>query len=561
MSALRKSSWLLGLVVLSSCTARIGSDAGGADVTPTTGLTPNGGSGGSSTTPPSETPLDCSKTQVAFSPLRRLTREQYDNAIRDLLGGEGQPSQALSPDEKLGAFYSNAVSPVTRLSVEQYRDSAEDLAAAAVTRQLDTLTGCSGASQNADCAAQFIQSFGRRVFRRPLSTEETARYRGLFDANAARSFGEGIRVVLETLLQSPNFVYHLELTPAPSGVGVTPLNGYEVAERLSFALWNSVPDAELLDAAGSGQLDGKDGLRAQAERLIGSDRAKDALSSFHVQWLGLDGLLDIAKDPALFPDFTPDLQRAMRAEATGFADFVIRRGDGRLQTLLSAPFTVAGTDLLEIYGATAAPSADGTVQLDPTQRAGLLTQAAFLSAHAHANQTSPVHRGLAVRKNLLCTGLPDPPANVNNTPPEPDPNATTRQRFEQHRKDPSCAGCHQLLDPIGVGFESYDAIGRYRATENNLPIDAQGELVSAGVSSGPFTGAVELAERLAVSPEVRDCVEKQWFRYSLGRGEGAEDACSLASVKEEFAASDFNVKKMLVALVTSDAFRYRKVEP
>jgi hypothetical protein len=249
----------------------------------------------------------------------------------------------------------------------------------------------------------------------------------------------------------------------------------------------------------------------------------------------------------------------MRDEATGFADFVIRRGDGRLQTLLSAPFTVAGTDLLALYGATAPAAADGTVQLDPTQRAGLLTQAAFLAAHSHANQTSPVHRGLAVRKNLLCTSLPDPPANVNNTPPEPDPNATTRQRFEQHRADPTCAGCHQLLDPIGVGFENYDAIGRYRMTENNLPIDAHGELV--GTASGAFTGAVELAQRLSTSPEVRDCLGKQWFRFSLGRSEGAEDACSLARVKEEFAASDFNVKKLLLALVTSDSFRYRKVEP
>lgn len=561
MSALRTSCWLLGSIALASCTARVGGSGAGADVTPVAGLTPNGGSGGSGAAGPGETPLDCSKTQVAFAPLRRLTREQYDNAVRDLLGLEGQPSLSLSADEKLGAFYSNAVSPVTRLSVEQYRDAAETLAATAVTQRLDALTECSGASQDATCADEFISSFGRRVFRRPLSAEETSRYRGLFDANASRGFAEGIRVVLETLLQSPHFVYHLELTPAPSGAGVTPLNGYEVAERLSFALWNSVPDTELLDAAGAGKLDSKDGLRAQAERLIASDRAKDALSSFHLQWLGLDGLLDIDKDSALFPEFTAELQRSMRAEATGFADFVIRRGDGRLQTLLSAPFTLASGDLLQIYGATAAPAADGSVQLDPTQRAGLLTQAAFLSAHAHANQTSPVHRGLAVRKNLLCTSLPDPPANVNNTPPEPDANATTRQRFEQHRKDPSCAGCHQLVDPIGVGFENYDAIGRYRASENGLPIDAQGELVAAGESGGTFTGAVELAQRLAVSPEVRDCVGKQWFRYSLGRGEGAEDACSLASVKEEFAASDFNVKKMLVALVSSDAFRYRKVEP
>jgi len=554
----------LGLVLFISCTGQVKGGGSTADVTTNPALTPGAagaGAGGSVTAPPGEQPLDCSKPQVAFSALRRLTREQYDNSVRDLLGSSGQPSLGLAADEKLAAFFSNSVSPVSRLSVEQYRDAAEALAAAAVAEQLDALTGCAGANQNAACAAQFIQAFGRRAIRRPLSSDEAARYQALYDANQTRGFAEGIRVVLQALLQSPNFLYHLELTPAPGGVGVTALGGYEVASRLSFALWNSLPDAELLDAAAAGLLDAKDGLQAQAERLLQSDRAKDALASFHVQWLGLDALLDLDKDPQLFPEFSDKLKGAMRDEAVSFADFVIRRGDGRLQTLLSAPFTLASPELLGLYGATAAPAADGSVQLDPLQRAGLLTQAGFLAAHAHANQTSPVHRGLAIRKNLLCTDLPDPPANVNNNPPAPDPNATTRQRFEQHRTNPSCAACHQMMDPIGIGFENYDAIGRYRTTENNLPIDASGEVLNAGATSGTFTGAVELAKRLSTSPEVRACVQKQWFRFSLGRFEGPEDACTLAGLSADFAAADFDVKKLLLSLVTSDAFRYRKAEP
>ena len=561
MSALRLSVASAALTLVVACNGQLLGGNGSADVTPGGVLTPGGaGTGGVSTTPAGDKPLDCSKTQVSVAPLRRMTREQYDNSIRDLLGIEGHPSLALAADEKLAAFFSNSISPVSRLSVEQYRDSAEDLAAAAVKDKLATLAGCTGASQNAACADAFIQSFGRRAFRRPLSSDEAARYRGLFDANQARGFGEGIRVVLQTLLQSPNFVYYLELTPAPGGVGVTPLGGYEVASRLSFALWNTLPDSELLDAAGAGMLDTKDGLRAQAERLLQSDRAKDALSSFHLQWLGLDGLLDTNKDAQLFPQYDDSLKSALRDEATGFADFVIRRGDGRLETLLSAPFTVASPNVLSLYGTTAAPAADGTVQLDPAQRAGLLTQGAFLAAHSHPNQTSPVHRGLAVRKNLLCTDLPDPPANVNNNPPAPDPKATTRQRFEQHRTDPTCAGCHELLDPLGVGFENYDAIGRYRSDENGLPIDASGKLT--GTASGAtFTGGVELAKKLATSPEVRACVQKQWFRFSLGRFEGTDDACTLQSLNADFEASDFDVKKLLLSLVTSDAFRYRKVEP
>jgi hypothetical protein len=325
-----------------------------------------------------------------------------------------------------------------------------------------------------------------------------------------------------------------------------------------------LPDADLLAAAAAGTLDSKDGLKAQAERLLTSERARDALASFHVQWLGLDNLVEsTVKDSALFPSFSDELKVAMRNETVDFADFVIRRGDGKLQTLLSAPFTVgsAGPQLLQLYGATAPAAADGTVALDATQRAGLLTQAAFLATHAHSNQTSPVHRGLAVRKNLLCTSLPDPPMNVDNTPPEPDPTATTRVRFEQHRNDPSCKGCHELLDPIGVGFETYDAVGAYRTMENGLPIDSAGELVGAGDASGVFNGGVELAQRLAQSADVRECVKKQWFRFSLGRSEGPDDACTLASLSEQFAASDYDIKALLVGLVTSDAFRFRKVEP
>jgi hypothetical protein len=557
---LRTSLVALPLALLVGCTGNLTGAGGGADGTTPPGLTPGGGGSGGTTS--GTTPLDCSQAHVSFAPLKRLTHEQYDNAIRDLLGIETHPSLSISADEKLATFYSNSVSPVTRLSVEQYAAAAEEVARAVVDQKLETLVGCPAATQNDACADQFIQSFGQRAFRRPLAAEETARYKGLFTTYQVKGFGEGIRVVLQTMLQSPNFVYHLELTPAPSGAGVTPLSGYELASRLSFALWQTLPDADLLAAAAAGTLDTKEGVKAQAERLLQSDRARDALSSFHIQWLGLENLVDnTVKDAALFPQWTPAFKTALRDETISFVDFVVRRGDSRLQTLLSAPFTIAGPDVLALYGASAAPGADGTVALDPAQRAGLLTQGAFLAAHAHPNQTSPVHRGLAVRKNLLCTELPDPPANVDNTPPEPDPNATTRERFEQHRADPSCKGCHELLDPIGVGLENYDAIGRYRTMENGRPIDSVGELTSAGTSTGPFSGGVELAQRLATSPEVRDCVQKQWFRFSLGRNEAEEDACSMQALAKDFAASDYQVKTLLVSLVTSDAFRYRKVEP
>ncbi|HYJ08075.1 MAG TPA: DUF1592 domain-containing protein, partial [Polyangiaceae bacterium] len=353
-----------------SCTGHLSGHDAAADGAEAPGLTPGGG-GGSAT--PGETPLDCSTVNVSFAPLKRLTREQYDNSIRDLLGVETRPSNAIAPDEKLAAFYSNSVSPVTRLTVEQYSDAAEDVARTVVAEKLESVTGCSAANQNADCAAQFIASFGERAFRRPLSAEEAARYHELFVDYETSGFASAIRLVLQTMLQSPNFVYHLELTPATSGTAITPLGGYELASRLSFALWNTSPDGDLLAAAAAGTLDSEQGVKAQAERLLASDRSRDALASFHLQWLGLDGLLEnTVKDSVLFPNWNTELKTAIRDETVGFADFVIRRGDGKLATLLSAPFTVASAnpDLLNIYGVAADAGADGTIALDPTERAG-----------------------------------------------------------------------------------------------------------------------------------------------------------------------------------------------
>jgi hypothetical protein len=168
---------------------------------------------------------------------------------------------------------------------------------------------------------------------------------------------------------------------------------------------------------------------------------------------------------------------------------------------------------------------------------------------------------MVIRKNLLCTNLPDPPADVDNTPPDPDPNATTRERFAAHTGNPSCAGCHQLMDPIGLGFENYDALGRFRADENGVPVDASGELYMAGETSGTFNGALELAQKLAESPEVQDCVSKQWFRFALGRLEREPDACSMQRLNQDFAAAGHDVRALLLSLVTSDAFRYRKAVP
>lgn len=502
--------------------------------------------------------------KVGNSPLRRLTRSQYTHAIRDLLGIDTDVAAGFSSDEKIGAFYSNGIAPITDLGVEKYMDAAEGLAETAVA-DLEGLLPCDPAlvGENA-CVDELIEDLGRRAFRRPLRQAEHDQMRDLFaTASAEGGFTEGVRLVVQGFLQSPYFLYHVEVGHEDAdGDGIVALTQHEVASRLSFFLWDSVPDVELLDAADAGDLASPAGVRAQAERLLADPRAKDGIASFHLQWLGIADVATLEKDPEMFPGFDAALVEAMQAETASFADKVIREGDGSLQTLLTAPYTVLDDPALaSLYGVTLPPDHQpgDLVDLDPTQRAGVLTHPALLAKYAHHNQSSPVHRGVLVRENVLCQTLPPVPENVDNVPPDPAPDATTRERFAEHTENPECAGCHVLIDGIGFGFEHYDAVGAWRTMEGTLPVDASGEVLGTQDVDGEFDGAVELAERLAGSSEVRACVAQQWFNFSLGRVPSEQDKCSTDQLLDRFEASGYNVRELLLALVETEAFRLRRI--
>jgi hypothetical protein len=501
--------------------------------------------------------------KVGNSPLRRLTRTQYTHTIRDLLGIDTDVAQGFSSDEKIGAFYSNGIAPITDLGVEKYMEAAESLAHEAVT-DVDALLPCDplDIGQNA-CVDAFIADLGRRAFRRPLRAEEREQMRDLFATAAAEGgFDEGIRLIVQGFLQSPYFLYHVELgRPDVDGDGFAALTQYEVASRLSYFLWNSMPDDTLLAAADADELGSAEGVRAQAERMLADPRAKDGIAAFHLQWLGVDDMSTLEKDAEMFPGFDDALKSAMQAETADFADWVIRQGDGKLETLLTAPFTVIDERMAAVYGVTLPPDhvPGEPVMLDATQRAGLLTHASLLAKYAHVDQSSPVHRGVIVRENFLCQTLPPPPENVDNVPPDPDPNATTRERFAEHTEDPACAGCHVLIDGIGFGLENYDAVGAWRDMEGTLPVDASGEVVGTKDINGEFDGAVELAHKLAQSTEVQECVSTQWMSFALGRVPSEEDECSTDLLMERFAASGYDVRELLLGLVETEAFRMRRI--
>jgi hypothetical protein len=496
------------------------------------------------------------------SPMRRLTRAEYNATVRDLLGDDSRPADAFVAEEEALGFDNQASAlTVTRLLAEQYMSAAEHLARAAASR-LDALLPCDPVALGEDaCAEAFIASFGRRAYRRPLAPDELARLRALYLwGKQSHSFATGLELSIAAMLQSPSFLYRVEMgSPDPIEGDVVALTSHEIASRLSYLLWGSMPDEALFAAADAGELATSDQVAAEARRMLADPRAREAVARFHLMWLGLSRIGSIHKDAGVYPTYRDGLPALFRRETEELLGHVVFDGPGDLATMLTAPYSFMNRELAAFYGTPQLPEGDAFVKvtLDPRERAGLLTQGSILSVYAKPNQSSPVHRGKFVRERLLCQELQPPPNDVAIVAPDVDPSATTRERFAEHSENPACAGCHRLTDPIGFGFEHYDGVGVYRALDHGRPVDATGELTETQDADGPFDGAVELASALASSEEVRTCLVMQWFRYGYGRIEEADDACSRERLRDAFEASGGNVKELLVALTQTDAFRYR----
>jgi hypothetical protein len=495
----------------------------------------------------------CKADQIGLSPLRRLTQVEYDNTVKDLLGVDLGLAQQFNADETAGPFPSNYFTPVSESSYGQYASAASTIAGKAVEK-LPTLLPCAATVQpaaEAGCANTFIKQFGRRTYRRPLDSEEVGRYEALFrQGRDGGTFATGISLVVEAMLESPHFLYLVE--------GPGPLTQHQLATRLSYFLWKGPPDTKLATLADTGGLRTPESLSAEAKRMLADPRAQAMIDDFHMHWLALDDLVTgLDKDPEKYPDFAA-VEPLLREELKRFTNHVFAQGDGKLETLLTANFTFANPALAKLYGAKTTGTDWQQVTLDGTQRAGFLSQSAFLATHGHET-SAPIFRGIAIREQMFCVDLPPPPPGADALLPPAMPSQTTRQRLQLHRASPECASCHSLMDVLGYGFESFDDIGRYRTTENGVPIDDSGEFVGTDVD-GAFKGPIELAQRMAQSKQVQQCVSKQWFRYALGRMETELDSCALDAVYEKFQKGQFRMPDLLLALVESDAFRIRRAE-
>jgi hypothetical protein len=505
-------------------------------------------------------------TSLGATPLRKLTRFEYNNTVHDLLGDSTQPANNFPPDEVRLGFDNNAAAlDVSPVLTEGYMDAAESLSQAALAAPPKGLLPCDPATLTTTaaedaCATQFIASFGKRAFRRPVASDDATRLLGVFHAGRmAADFLTGIRYVMETVLQSPQFLYRIELAvPLDSSTQTAPLDGYEMASRLSYLLWGTMPDAVLVAAADANQLSTDDQIQAQVARMMADPRAHAQVAHFNEQWLLLDKMANMTKSTTAFPTYSPTLAPAMREETDRFLEEVVWGQAGDLHELLTASYTFVNGPLAQFYGV-AGPSGSTTwqkVAMDPAKRAGVLTEGGVMAMLGKADQTSIVHRGKFVREQLLCGIMPAPPPNVPMLPPVSQ-TATTRQRQEQHVTDPACSGCHRLMDPIGFGFEKYDGVGLWRETESGQPIDDSGEVQDSDVQ-GPFVGAAQLGQKLAQSTDVENCVVVSWFHYGYGRAETTDDQCVLSSLRQQFQGAGYKFQDLVVALTKTPAFRYRR---
>jgi hypothetical protein len=496
--------------------------------------------------------------------LRRLTHQQYNNTVRDLLKDSTSPATQFPPEDFVNGFKdqyaSQSLSPI---QIEAYSVAAGRIAANAFRRgDSRQLIPCTPSKvDDATCRAQFIRTFGRRAFRRPLEPEEITRFDALFRAQT--DFTKGAQTVIEAMLQSPSFLFWMEQTPNPKW------KPYAVASRLAYFIWDTTPDESLLSSAAAGELTSRNGVTRIVRRMLEDPRARQGLDDFVSQWLRFDRALTSARDHHSFPLFSHDLVIATTEEAKHFVGD-LAWNDRNFMDAFTANYSFVNSDLAAIYKVRPPAHEYDRVELPAEQqRSGLLGQALFLTLTSKLDDTAPTARGLFVREQFLCQHVPPPPPGVDTNLPavtEARP-MTNRERLAAHTMNKACAGCHHLIDPIGFGLETFDAIGVYRdrqkllfypeyhgaepkrppPKEVDLVLDKTGEV--AGLPQPQFSSPRELGELLARTPQCQQCIVKQVFRYMSGRQDTAADVPVIQQAWERFRDSGFHYKELVVSLI------------
>lgn len=492
----------------------------------------------------------------------RLSHTQWENTVNDLLlienASELSGGFALDPDS--AAFDTSNVLTVSSNLWSDYQRAAESLAWETVSQpeRLAAILPSSGERS----AQSFLENFGRRAFRRPLSPEELNRYLQLFEngkllMGGDDAFVDGVELVVRAMLQSPHFLYRVEDSVVATGERIW-LSDYEIASRLSYALWNTMPSADLLAAAQAGGLSSREGVESWARKMLSDERAAATLLSFHEQLFHIEQYGTVAKNATLFPGFTPELAPVLQHEATLFFEHVSVLEDRGITELFTSNVTFVNEITAPYYGLSVAGGEMSRVELDSEQRSGILTQLGFLSRYGSQTQSDPILRGVHLSLELLCSDLPPPPDNL---PPLPmiDANQTNRQRVEETTGVQPCAACHEnYINPLGFAFENYNAVGQWRDVDNGQAVDAADTFVIDGQEVA-FENAIELTRLLAESDELHRCYAQKWLEYAIGRAPSKVEVLLLDQLGET-SRRETSLRELLVSLVALDTFRARPPE-
>jgi hypothetical protein len=506
----------------------------------------------------------CDSAAPPRAPLRRITRFEYNNSVRDLLQLEptARPADAL-PGEEAGTGFGNDADAQSssRTLIDGYRTVAQQLATevTATPAAVAKTMRCDPAVEGEDaCKQRFIPEYLTRAFRRTPEAEDLTSYEAAF-ANGVMlggNYASGVKAVVERSLQAAQFLYRVEFgEPVDAAKNLARPTGFEMATRLAYLIWGAAPDDPALAAAREGRLTSAAGVLAEAQRMLADDRAKDSLRYFHTMLFGTGGLDNLERDAEFYPTFQPGMGRLFRTETELFLEDVIWNGAGDLATIFTAPYTFVNGPLATFYGI---PNVSGDafqkVSLDTTKRSGLLTQASILTLTTPGSRTDPVVRGKWAYTKLFCGTIEDPPA-VPELPPA-IPGQSVRDRLAMHREDPSCNGCHVMMDPLGFGFEHFDGVGQWRDMDNGVPVDASGEIPDTDVA-GPFNGAIELAQKVALSRDARACYAGRYLTFAYGRAVTEADACSRSALEGAFEQAQGNIKELMLAVTQTEGFLLR----
>jgi len=553
----------LSLVLAGSSAAcgRTASNPGGTasvdEPGPSGGAASGGGASGSAggQVKPSggESPL-CTPPGPGTAPSSILLATELKRTIVELFPDADLAAAPWLPED--GAYFPFSAAVLPQRAVDLHALAHDVALRVTEPETIASVSGCDPDESDAEaCQAEFLESFLRRAYRRPVTDEDRTEMNAVFaeGQKLGGDFASGVRAVIEVALQNPDFVYLLEQGTGQGTSDAVELTGYETAARLAYFLTGSPPDDELAAAAEQGPLD-VDTVETHARRLLGATSTRGGVRAFYRRLLGLG---DFGTDD---PDlgYTSAIAEFAREETLRFVEDVTFDGAGTFSALLTEPSTWVNEPLATFYGL---PGVAGTafqkVSLDPAQRAGMLTQSAFLRAHSLSKHTRPIQRGLPVLTQLLCYEMPAPPPNIAVDLGEPPKNATTRERVEQATSGVACQGCHRDINPVGFAFEHYDSVGRWRETEEGRPIDASGDLYKTD-AQGHFADAVDLAQRIAKSDDAKACFARRWLEQANRRPRDATDGCALSEVTSAFTDSGDNLVELLVAVAKTETFRYRR---